>query len=290
MKNLKLSQRIQVLEEMGIDTTKYKLSFEGLKLDQDDLKIAENIVEDKQINNKNLFRRWITAQTFKMLRVRSWNSSKKVFEYGWDAYLRNNYSYMYQFKYLVDEVRTLSKLEVRDKEEFEERIYFFNQKVVCETCDHYLKKLIDYIYDHCNESGFVKLSKYGKVNVKDVNALFINRLKELVDEMNNAENYSELYGLLKSFTRKMNKLPNDTPKCSAWKEAFKGSGGYYSLKNLILFHDVLIYGTLSKQESLDELEKFRDENCHEIWRLHYLLKETIEWNDFDLRESIKNHQ
>ncbi len=288
-KNLKLSERIQVLEEMGIDTSKYNLSFDGLKIDKKDLEIAKSVVENKQVDNKKLFRRWITAQTFKMLEQPSYNEKKKYAEYGWDAYLRNNYSYMYQFKMMLEEVKTLAKLEINDKEEFKERTYFFNFKVVCGTCWHYLRQLDKYIANNVDQNGFVKLERYGKVHARKVGEIFVNSLEELAREMQFTDDYGELYGLLKLFMKKMNRLPADTPKCSEWKEAFKGAGGYYSLKNLILFHDVVLRGCKDKDESMKKLTKCLNEYYFETWRFHYLLKDTIEYNNFNLRESIAKH-
>ena len=87
----------------------------------------------------------------------------------------------------------------------------------------------------------------------------------------------------------MNKLPYDTPKCKAWKEAFKGNGAYYTLRNLVLSHKVILRGCRGMNDSLVKLNECLETYKGEYWRFHYMLKDTIEYNDFDLRESIRRH-
>lgn len=272
-----LQERIALLEQAGVNTSKYELKLEGIVLKSDQKEI-ESIVGKKQVNNKKLFRRWIAAQTFKMLNYND----------GWDAYLRNNYDYMYQFKMMLEEFRVLNKLEMTDKEEFNERSKFFNKTVSVATCEHYMKQLRKYIDDHKDNKGYIKLSQYGNIDVNDVNKTFADKLDSTIDDMKYVDTYAELYALLKKFMRKMNKLPHDTPKCPLWKDAFKGNGAYYTLKNLILFHGVVLRYCNDKNTSLDHLENYaKILNNGNLWRLHMLLKDTIELNNFDLRKSIE---
>ena len=106
-------------------------------------------------------------------------------------------------------------------------------------------------------------------------------------------NYSDLYTELKKFIKKMNKLPDDTPKCSEWKDAFKGSGAYYSLKNMILFHGVVLksYGCTNKEESIEHLKRYtNDLHIGDFWRIHMKLKKVIAETGFDLRTSIARNK
>lgn len=273
-----LQERIALLEQAGVNTSKYELKLEGIVLKSDQKEI-EGIVGNKQVNNKKLFRRWITAQTFKMLN----------YEDGWDAYLRNYYDYKYQFNMMLEELRVLNKLELTDKEEFNERYKFFNQKVVIETCKHYMVQLRKYVYENTDKKGYIKLAKYGTIKADDVAKVFGNKLYSIIEEMERADTCAELYSLLKLFIRRMNKLPDNTPKCSLWKDAFKGNGAYYTLKNLILFHNVVLRDCNDKNTSLDHLENYaKILNNGDLWRLHMLLKDTIELNNFDLIKSIES--
>ena len=285
-----LQERLNLLQQAGIDTSKYELKLEGITLKSDD-NVAISIVGNQQVNNKKLFRRWITAQTFKMLYSESYNYKTHCTEYGWDAYLRNNYDYMYQFKMLLEELRVLNKLELSDKEELFERAKFFNRKVVVGTCEHYMRQLHKYVDEHKDNKGSIKLAKYGTIEVNELRSVFTDKLYSIITEMECSYTYAELYTLLKLFIKHVNKLPYDTPKCPLWKDAFKGNGAYYTLKNLILFHGVLLRDCEDKKTSLDCLKIYtRPLKNGELWRLHMLLKDTIELNNFDLRKSIESNK
>lgn len=284
MTKTNLKQRLTILVGKGVDTNKYHLEFEG---DQVVISgIAQEAVEDKQINNDKLFRRWITAQTFRMIYEPSWNCKTHQRETGWDNYLRNKYDYKYQFSMMLDELRTLIKLESKDKESFKERANFFNKNVAVTTCTHYVNQLNKYVNKNWNsKTNTVKLAKYGIVDSNKYDKI-VAFLTAIIDDMKASEDYVELYANLKRFVNKMNKLPNNTPKCSEWKSAFKGSGAYYSLQNLILFHDCVLKGCINKDDSIAKLEKGLDEYRGEYWKFHYMLLETIEFNNFNLKESI----
>lgn len=285
----KLSKRIAMLEEMGVDTTKFNLEMtnKGIEICSD----ADKVVEDKQIQNGEAFRRWVMAQTFKMLYEPSYRKDYFGYheEYGWDAYLRNNYDYGYQFKMMNDEVKVLAKLEIVDKRAFAERSMFFNGHVVIETCEDYIRKFNKYVKTHTRRTKkgeYVKLEKYGTVDLDMVDSIVIS-LECIIDDMKEAENYAELGALLRKFIKKMNRLPKNTSKSYMWKDAFKGNGAYYTLRNMILFHGCVLRDCNDKYSSLDALESYASslENGN-MWRLHMLLKDTIEYNDFDFRKSI----
>lgn len=84
-----------------------------------------------------------------------------------------------------------------------------------------------------------------------------------------------------------NKLPYETPKCAAFKDAYKGIGSFESLKNMCRFHGVVLDGCEDKYDSEARLYHLLDtEYKNETWRFHNLLVETIKYNNFDLRRSI----
>lgn len=284
--NKKLSERLAVLEEMGFDTSKYNVVINGNQIEISG--VAHAVVEDKQVDNKKLFRRWITAQTFRMMYEPSYRYQAGrgyVQEYGWDNYLRNKYDYKYQFDMMLEEFRVLNKLSVKDKEEFEERSNFFNKDVAASTCAHYIKQFKKYARNNMND-GKVKLAQYGVCDKSKVNDI-VDTLERIINDIKSSEDYAELYANLKRFMKKMNKVPANTSKCPTWKDAFKGSGAYYSLKNMVLFHNCLLRECANKQESMDKLTECLDVYRGECWRFHAMLKDTIELNNFDLRESIE---
>ena len=284
-KNL-MSKRMEVLEKAGIDTSKFSLTLNGINVD---LSIADEYVEDKHISNAPDNRPWVTAQTFRMLYEPSYNAKTRKMEYGWDAYLINVHGYMYQFTMMLDEIDTLATLEKKDPEMFKDRSRFFTKDVVVNTCLDYVDKFMDYVNKNHNK-GMVKLeSKYGKCELKQVEVIIDTFYNVINDMQYHSDNYKDLYTFLKKFVKIMNKLPYDTPKCKAWKEAFKGNGAYYTLRNLVLSHEVVLRGCRGMNDSLAKLTECLETYKGEYWRFHYMLKDTIEYNDFDLKESIRRH-
>lgn len=267
--NQKLSEQLRAMEEMGIDTSKFTVCVPLNEIDGGFKKVDLSItpVEDKQLNH-SAFRRWITAQTFRMLNYVSYDKKSK----GWEAYLRDNYSYIYQFKMMIDEFKRMEKIKKTDKEEFERRLYFFNKSVVLEVCRN--------CFDTCIMSDKTK-----------------DKLQIIYESIENTkyEDIDSLRVLLIAFTKfvesRQVKIPRNAKKCKAWKEAFKGSGAYYTVVNLILYHGVRVYNSwddefYNKNESLRyvgrELEKYYFEG--NIWKMHYFMKKLLGDNDFDINE------
>ena len=87
------------------------------------------------------------------------------------------------------------------------------------------------------------------------------------------------------------KLNWDTRKSPAWKDAYKGNGAYYTLKNLVMYHNCYIfpeYGTpvtgfKAVQYLEDHLTKYKGEG----WIYFALLKKVIADNNFDYNKRMK---
>ena len=197
--------------------------------------IAKQIIEDGYVRNTKLHRRFVMAQMFQMLNYKSYDGK----ETGFDAALRH-YGYDYQFKMMLEEIKVLSKLEVRDAESFNERNHFFTKDVVVKTCNDYLKKLNEYIdgFKTFNCKG-VPYKKVRGVNIfcEDLNKKIYNPIQRQIYKINFAKSYTEMYKLLSKFVNGMMRLPYNTPKCKEWVDAYKGEGSFYTLKNMVMFHD-----------------------------------------------------
>lgn len=85
---------------------------------------------------------------------------------------------------------------------------------------------------------------------------------------------------------KMIKLPSDTPKSKAWIDAYKGEGAYYTMKNLLMFHNCFVeventglklYGTKAVSYISSKLDEYKGEG----WRMFALMKKVIAINNFD---------
>lgn len=258
--------------------------------------IAKEILDNGYVFNSRTDGRFVTAQTFRMLNTISYSYKTKKYASGWDAYLRNNYGFMYQFEMLADELHKLAKMERSNDTEFARLSSFFTKEVVYETCSHYIRQLKKFIRKQpnrkCKGVPYVKLNKYGDVFIKDLETRVYRKMELALFNIKNTKNYTELEKEFNKFSKLMVKLPYDTPKSSVWKDAFKGKGAYVTLLNIIKFHGVTVqnYETkklLNTYESVAYVESLLNTYKNEYWRFHELLKATIKLNQFDLGKSIE---
>lgn len=251
--------------------------------------IANQIIEDGYVRNTKLHRRFVMAQMFQMLNYVSYDGR----ESGFNAAL-NHYGYDYQFKMMLEEVKVLSKLEVRDAETFDERATFFTREVVAKTCLDY----IDELKRHIENSKTYKCKgiPYKKVRGVNIFCAALNKkvYNPMVIECNKikyASNYAVMYAALRRFNGKMIRLPYNTPKSKVWIDAYKGEGAYYTLKNLIMFHNCGVgdcYGIrfIYDSEAINELNMRRKEYQGEGWRMFALMKKVIKDNNFDFNRRM----
>lgn len=241
--------------------------------------ILNEIIEDGYVRNTRLYRRFITAQMFRMLNYKSYDGS----ETGYHAALKR-YAYSYTFDMMLEEVRVLSKLEVRDRESFEERRRFFTQEVVVDVCRDYLDKLDKFIESkpskNCKGIPYKRI-KGDNIFVEDINKKIFAPLRSEIFSINRANSYADIYEYLKRFMDKMVKLPYDTPKSKAWVDAYKGNGAYYVCKNLIMFHNCKVDGVANRTLSMDILSDKLLEYKGEGWRMFAFMKKLIADNNFD---------
>ena len=120
MNNRKNSKenRVAALKAAGMNTGKYfSISLpEGLQpgakinitidengtpvLTSDEEALYDQVCTDGYVRNSKLHRRWVMAQMFRMLNYESYDGKK----FGYDAYLNDNYGYMYQFDMILEEI------------------------------------------------------------------------------------------------------------------------------------------------------------------------------------------
>lgn len=298
--------RMETLKVNGVSVGKYfdvqlpgggsvrmMLNESGVPVVADD-PILNQIIEDGYVRNTKLHRRWVMAQMFKMLNYQSYNGR----EHGYDACLRNKYGYMYQFDMMLEEVRVLSKLEDRDAESFNERSHFFTKDVVVTTCEDYLEKLKAYVdampEKHCKGVFYKRV--HGKdIFVTDLDKKLYTPIRRQVWVIGRAQNYKTLYRELKKFMDSMIKLPWDTKKSKVWIDAYKGSGAYYTLKNLVMYHNCSIYDVQRREahkydagtQAVNFIQSKLDEYKGEGWRYMAMLKKCIADNHFNFDQRMK---
>ena len=259
--------------------------------------IYNQIIEDGYVRNTKLHRRFVMAQMFQMLNYVSYSGNER----GYHACLKNRYGYGYTLDMMLEEVRVLSKLEVRDRESFNERSKFFTKEVIVAVLEDYLAKLKNYIENLPNHNcKGVPYKKVKGVNIfnDDLHKKVYAPIDHNIRRIRYSRNYYEIYNTMCSLMRNVIKLPYDTPKSKVWIDTFKGEGAFYTLKNLVMFHECRIYtgryGALdysdrtkfSGVEAVNYLNRKLDEYQGEGWRMFALMKKVIEDNNFDFYEKM----
>ena len=253
--------------------------------------IAEQIIEDGYVRNTRLHRRFVMAQMFHMLNYVSYDKK----ESGYNAYLKHRYGYHYTLTMMLEEVRVLYKLEQRDKESFDERSHFFTKEVVVAVLEDYIDKLekyVDNLPDRKCKGVPYKRVKGENIFNADLEKKLYAPMRRKLNRVRSAHNYATIYLYVKDFMKNMIKLPYDTPKSKVWIDAYKGEGAYYTLKNLVMFHDCYItageyldklYGTEAMVFLKNHLRLYKREG----WRMFALMKKVIADNNFNFNDRMR---
>lgn len=143
----------------------------------------------------------------------------------------------------------------------------------------------------------------------------INNISEVICKVENERRYHRIVSILQAFVntypmsrlgsdwpKKVSPKPDtpvgtmshDMPKPSAWRNAFIGAGAYYTMDNMIKFHDCHIKRddeTLSTEDSLKQLDTWVSEigSSGNYYQLYRRMREFIAYNNFSI-DNIKNEQ
>ena len=293
---MKKNERMEKLNAMGINTGKYfTVSLDNgtqihLIIDENGNPVKVNdpihnqIIEDGYVRNTKLHRRFVMAQMFQGLNYKSWNGREE----GYNAWLKRH-NIKYAFNMMLEEIRVLSKLEMRDEETFIERSSFFTKEVIAKTMEDYMAELKGHI--DAQRTYMCKGVPYKKVKGKDIFVVDLDKkiyapMRWDIAKVGRARNYIEIYKIVSDFTNKMISVPYNTPKSKAWIDAYKGEGAFYTLKNLVMFHDcgididgTMVYGLAAVSYLNRRLKEYQGEE----WRMFALMKKVIADNNFDFK-------
>lgn len=294
------NERMEKLNNAGINTGKYfNLNVEGVTItltfdengqpvvvnNRKEDEIYDQIIESGYVRNTKLHRRFVMAQMFRMLNYVSYDRR----ESGFDACLRNCYGYDYTFSMMLDEVKVLSKLEAKDRESFEERSHFFNKAVIREVLTDYMDKLKTYVdtlpVRNCKGVPYKRI-KGKDIFVDDLFKKLYMPLDSRIRNIASARSYKEIYKELCAFRSAMVKLPWTTKKNRVWIDAYKGSGAYYTLKNLVMYHNCKLDRMLPREQNMQILKRKLGEYQGEGWRMFALMKDVIAKNNFNFQERM----
>lgn len=128
--------------------------------------------------------------------------------------------------------------------------------------------------------------------VDDFDRKIIKPLLFAVHKIQHAGNTYELWHSVQEFNKRRIKMHWDTPQNAAWLDAYKGSGAFFTMQNMIRFHNCVVIDdngkTLGKNASLAFLNKKAKlyEN-REGWRLIGMLKKMLDDNNIDVVAKMK---
>ena len=219
----KANVRMEALKNAGVNVDKLQSlmsSNEDFKaIFAEDDPILETISKGGFIRNPELFRRWITAQTFAL--IGNGNES-------WTSAVRKRYDTHYIFKQTVNELNLQLKLINKGLNGKDRRFQFF-------TLDD-MKEI------------FKKLAPYG---------LWRDYAQDMVDKIRCCLTYEQLSKTIHDrkwhFSRKCKVMPQ------RWLNCFKGAGAYYTLQNIIRTHGFVLPSCTDMQSSLDCVESMYKE-------------------------------
>lgn len=290
---MKAEEKIEALRKAGVNVdnlfsmkgvtgqeTVARLENGVLQIVPEDDPLFAMIVANGAVPNRQLFRRWVMSQMFHMLNYRSWNGKKTGFVAALEAK-----GYKYQWKMLQEEFKIQAKLFVADKENFELRNRWFNNKVLEVICVDYVAKLDKYIrtlkIKHCKGVPYKQIAGRN---------LYLAEIQEMLNRLDvlrvnigcTASDPAKLLHLLNRFIGIMKNIwyTNDAPMSPEFKDAYKGAGAYFTMKNMILFHKASFkQGCIKfgKDKSLKHLEDKAIEYSasYEGWRLFGVMKKLI---------------
>jgi len=299
-------ERIEALRAAGVDVSNL-FAMQGanggeciacnkdgnLSILDDNDPIFQYIVDHGTVPNRKLFRRWVMAQMFSMMAAEEGKTHYPVGVTG----MIHRLGYEYQWKMLLNELNAQVKMvQHNDKENFEDRHRWFNQAIAMQLASHYIKALKEFINakpeKRCKGVPYKTIA--GKhIFVSDLQSKIYNKFHMALYPIKNAKTLDQLYNAVKKFNDMRIKLPWETEQCAAWVDAYKGSGAYFTLQNMIRFHNCCIIDDagkkLDKVLSLQFIKAKSVMYCNgDGWRMLAVLKKCLEDNNIDVKKKIKS--
>lgn len=209
---------------------------------------------------------------------------------------------------MKSELEMMQMCDHKDYENTKARNRWFNGCVAHDMAIDYINKLRSYIDDKCIYT--VKEDKDGKkkktykhtckgnpyirlqnenIFVADLERKVYNPLRDLANKMSAVETYKELYDAVRKFNKNRKHLAWDTKQADAFITAYKGSGSYYTMRNLIMFHGARFLKNgrkMSETNSLKELESKAKLYDEEGWKMLGVLKQLIKDNNISVQGKI----
>ena len=282
--------RKQQLEQRGINTTNYfslkspdgndvLMKWEdGVPIKADDNDPVVVAIRKAYVPNRRLFRRWVMAQMFRGL-----SQSRG----GFTSWMKHH-GYLYTWKQVIEELRVQVGLFNNDKENYAMRSRWFNHNVLYYMCVDYIEQLENYIEScpvrRCKRRPYKRIFSKN-IFVDEIENKLLEPMRKIVDSIHHSTLPYDLYRLAKEF-RELFPSCNDPrfKQCYAWQDAYKGSGAYFTLRNLFMFHGCVWRGCVGQEDSLRKLDEYAA-SC-EGYEMFGALKVVIRENNIDIKAKM----
>lgn len=295
--------RIAALKAAGIDTSSYFPLGEEMVVKVVD-GIPVQVTDDDPIYNKlqnggyighyKLFRRWVMAQMFHMLRQMETSSD------NFNEILQRK-GYEYQWRMLENELYAQMKMDKHgDRTCLGQRVQWFNKDVAADMIYDYITKLQKYITDNlmyrlnrkgqkvylhkCKGLPYVRIGNKN-IFVADLEAKVYRPLADIAFKLTRNIPVKETYELVRKFNRTHKKLLASTKQSYDFINAYKGSGAYFTMRNLVMFHGARFLG-MNETQSLSHIERKADAYKEEGWRMMGVLKQLISDSGISIQGKI----
>lgn len=273
------SARIAALKAAGVDVSNYFPMGDDMivRVDAgvptqvlDDDPVFARISNGGYISHGKLYRRWVMAQMFRMLR--RMEEEEKDF-----VAVLQRFGYEYSWKMLENELLAQYKMSKHgDTEAFDERNRWFNRGVAFSMAEHYSKlfrEMVDGIRTQsCKGRPYKRICRTN-VFIDEIDTKVFEPLTNAVNSIEKVHTPYALYKAVVNFNRLRNRLRHETKMSIFFINAYKGAGAYFTMKNLILFHGARFNGYPSEHKSLSRMQSLADE-C-EGWELLGAMKKLI---------------
>lgn len=298
---------IEALKAAGVDTSNYFVMGEDMvvkvvdgiptQVTEDDPVLA-SIKSGGYINHYKLFRRWVMAQMFHMLRRMEEDRNANMTQ------LIQNMGYEYSWRVVENELYAQYKMEKHgDKENLGKRRLWFNKTNIAVMMDEYIESLRDYIqknllfkkeldtngervFKHrCKGVPYIRFA--GKnIFAEDISSKIIYPLESMCYSIKDATSVKEEYNIIRKFNKERKHLLAKTTMSKTFINAYKGSGAYFTMRNLIMFHGAKFKG-MSKEKSLHHVDTEAIALAeNEDWQMVGLMKRLISDSGISIQGKI----
>lgn len=278
--------------------------------------VIKSIINGGNLYDPRIAKQHVTAMMLKML-TREWYccgraTKKKNGQYDLSHFQKNmlRAGYEYTWKVLADKLNEQAHMaKNRDNKAFIEDNRWYNKALALRMFDDYMEQL-KYIFEnarvHRNKNRkYIKFHyvtglgcSYQGVYISDFNRIYdeLEQHRYCIANANNPTELSERVAELVKVMPRLRLAPSEykrgeeplvAKQCPEWQDAYKGYGAFFTMKNLILYHDCRVYmfhngkcKVLDESQSIEQINEWA-QNQHGYW-LMGALKQFLEYNNFDI--------